>query len=72
MKPTAKDLKAMNIIDEVVPEPAGGAHRDYAKAAENLGKVLRRNLAELSDLSGDELVQDRYQKFRALGVFSGR
>ncbi|MCY1077738.1 acetyl-CoA carboxylase carboxyltransferase subunit alpha [Archangium lansingense] len=72
MKPTAKDLKEMNIIDEVVPEPAGGAHRDYSKAAENLGKVLRRNLAELSELSGDELVQDRYQKFRALGVFSGR
>jgi acetyl-CoA carboxylase carboxyl transferase subunit alpha len=70
MKPTAKDLKEMNIIDEIVPEPAGGAHRDHVKAADNLGKVLRKNLSELTQLSGDELVQDRYQKFRALGVFS--
>jgi acetyl-CoA carboxylase carboxyl transferase subunit alpha len=68
---TAKDLMEMNVIDELVPEPAGGAHRDHVKAAENLAKVLRKNLAELSQLSGDELVQDRYQKFRALGVFSG-
>jgi len=72
LKLTAKDLKGMNVIDEIVPEPAGGAHRDYAKAADNLGKALRKNLAELTQLSGDELIQDRYQKFRALGVFSGR
>jgi acetyl-CoA carboxylase carboxyl transferase subunit alpha len=72
LKLTARDLEEMNVIDEIVPEPAGGAHRDYARAAENLGKVLRKNLGELSELSGDELVQDRYRKFRALGVFSGR
>jgi acetyl-CoA carboxylase carboxyl transferase subunit alpha len=67
---TAKDLMEMNVIDELVPEPAGGAHRDHVKAADNLAKVLRKNLAVLSQLSGDELIQDRYQKFRALGVFS--
>jgi acetyl-CoA carboxylase carboxyl transferase subunit alpha len=72
LKLTAKDLKGMNVIDDIIPEPAGGAHRDHTKAAENLAKALRKNLAELSELSGDELVQDRYQKFRALGVFSGR
>jgi acetyl-CoA carboxylase carboxyl transferase subunit alpha len=72
LKLTAKDLKGMNIIDDIIPEPPGGAHRDYTKMAENLAKALRKNLAELTDLSGDELVQDRYQKFRALGVFSGR
>jgi acetyl-CoA carboxylase carboxyl transferase subunit alpha len=72
LKLTAKDLKGMNVIDDIVPEPAGGAHRDYAKMSENLGKALRKNLSELSELSGDELVQDRYKKFRALGVFSGR
>jgi acetyl-CoA carboxylase carboxyl transferase subunit alpha len=72
LKLTAKDLKGMNVIDEIIPEPAGGAHRDYTKSAENLGKALRKNLGEPSELSGDELVQDRYQKFRALGVFSGR
>ncbi|PTL85433.1 acetyl-CoA carboxylase carboxyltransferase subunit alpha [Vitiosangium sp. GDMCC 1.1324] len=72
LKLTAKDLKEMNVIDEIIPEPAGGAHRDYAKAAENLGKALRKNLGELVELTANELVQDRYQKFRALGVFSGR
>jgi len=72
LKLTAKDLKTMNVIDDIVPEPAGGAHRDYTKAAENLGRALRKNLGELVELSADELVQDRYKKFRALGVFSGR
>jgi acetyl-CoA carboxylase carboxyl transferase subunit alpha len=72
LKLTAKDLKTMNVIDDIVPEPAGGAHRDYTKAAENLGRALRKHLGELVELSADELVQDRYQKFRSLGVFSGR
>ncbi len=72
LKLTAKDLKGMNVIDDIIPEPAGGAHRDYTKAAENLGKALRKHLGELSELSADALVQDRYKKFRALGVFSGR
>ena len=71
LKLTAKDLYEMKVIDEVVPEPAGGAHRDPPKSAENLGKALRKHLGELTELSPDELVQDRYQKFRALGVFSG-
>ena len=69
-KLTAKDLKAINVIDEVVPEPPGGAHRNPAKAAENLGRVLRKHLATLSELSPDALVEDRYKKFRALGVFT--
>jgi acetyl-CoA carboxylase carboxyl transferase subunit alpha len=72
LKLTAKDLHEMKVIDEVVPEPAGGAHRDPARAAENLGKVLRKHLAQLTDMTPDELVKDRYDKFRALGVFSGR
>ncbi len=72
LKLTAKDLKGMQVIDEVVPEPEGGAHRDHTKMAENLGKVLRKHLGELSALSPEALVQDRYRKFRALGVFSGR
>jgi acetyl-CoA carboxylase carboxyl transferase subunit alpha len=72
LKLTAKDLLGHKVIDEVVPEPAGGAHRDPAKAAESLGKVLRKHLSELAELTPDELVKDRYEKFRALGVFSGR
>ncbi len=72
LKLTAKDLLGLKVVDELVPEPPGGAHRDPAKAAENLGKALRKYLAELSELSPDALVKDRYDKFRALGVFSGR
>jgi acetyl-CoA carboxylase carboxyl transferase subunit alpha len=72
LKLTAKDLLGLKVIDEVVPEPPGGAHRDPAKAAENLGKALRKHLSELAELSPEELVKDRYKKFRALGVFSGR
>ncbi|MDC0707801.1 acetyl-CoA carboxylase carboxyltransferase subunit alpha [Stigmatella sp. ncwal1] len=71
LKLTAKDLLGMKIIDEVIAEPAGGAHRDPLKAAEGLGKVLRKHLSELSAMSPDALVKDRYDKFRALGVFSG-
>jgi acetyl-CoA carboxylase carboxyl transferase subunit alpha len=72
LKLTAKDLLGMKVVDEVVPEPAGGAHRDPPKAAENLGKALRKHLSELAELTPEELVKDRYDKFRALGVFSGR
>ena len=72
LKLTAKDLKGMGIIDEIVPEPAGGAHRDHARAADNLAKALRKNLTDLAALSPDALVQDRYTRFRKLGVFSGR
>jgi acetyl-CoA carboxylase carboxyl transferase subunit alpha len=72
LKLTARDLEAMKIVDEIIPEPPGGAHRDHAKAAENVAKVLRKHLTELAELSADELIQDRYQRFRALGVFTER
>ena len=71
LKLTARDLLQFEIVDEVVPEPAGGAHRDPAKMAETLGKSLRKHLASLSKLSGESLVEDRYRKFRAMGVFTG-
>jgi acetyl-CoA carboxylase carboxyl transferase subunit alpha len=70
-KLTAKDLLQLKVIDEVVPEPAGGAHRDPARAAESLGRVLRKHLDKLKSLTGDQLVEDRYKKFRAMGAFSG-
>ena len=70
-KLTAKDLKGFGIIDEVIPEPAGGAHRDPARAAEQLGKALRKHLGALSGMREDALVNDRYKKFRALGAFTG-
>jgi acetyl-CoA carboxylase carboxyl transferase subunit alpha len=67
---TARDLFEMKVIDEVVPEPAGGAHRDPAKAAESLRKALGRHLAQLKALDPEALVRDRYQKFRSMGVFA--
>jgi acetyl-CoA carboxylase carboxyl transferase subunit alpha len=69
---TARDLHQMKVVDELVPEPAGGAHRAPAEVAESLGRVLRKHLAALRPLSPEALVEDRYRKFRALGVFGGR
>src|SRR5262245_45255565 len=71
MKLTAKDLAQVFVVDEVIPEPPGGAHRDPARAAEALGRVLRKHLAALKGLGPDALVADRYKKFRAMGMFSG-
>lgn len=67
---TARDLLEMKVIDDVVVEPAGGAHRDPPRAAEALGKALRKHLSQLKGMTPDELVRDRYAKFRAMGVFS--
>jgi acetyl-CoA carboxylase carboxyl transferase subunit alpha len=69
LKGTARDLLKLGIIDEVVPEPLGGAHRDPAAAAENLRSVLIRNLDELAELATPDLVEKRYQKYRAMGSF---
>ncbi|ARD47188.1 acetyl-CoA carboxylase carboxyltransferase subunit alpha [Sporosarcina sp. P37] len=70
MKITAPDLKEMNIIDEVIPEVLGGAHRDAAKQANEMRETVRRSLNELCKLSPEELIDNRYKKFRAIGVFS--
>ncbi len=72
LKVTAPDLLALKVIDEVVKEPQGGAHRDHALMAKTLDGVLKKHYDELKKLSPDQLVSDRYAKFRALGVFSGR
>jgi acetyl-CoA carboxylase carboxyl transferase subunit alpha len=72
LKLTAKDLLGMKVIDEVIAEPPGGAHRNPPKAAEALGKALKKHLGVLGAMNPSKLVDDRYKKFRALGVFSGR
>ncbi|HOJ40315.1 MAG TPA: acetyl-CoA carboxylase carboxyl transferase subunit alpha, partial [bacterium] len=69
LKLTAPELLQLGIIDEVVPEPPGGAHRDPAKAAEVLAKAMRKHLTELKTISLEELVELRYQKYRKMGVF---
>jgi len=67
MKITAQDLLALGIIDEIVPEPEGGAQRNHEAAARMLEPVLERSLDELSRLSIAELLERRYQKFRRMG-----
>jgi acetyl-CoA carboxylase carboxyl transferase subunit alpha len=69
MKMTAPDLQRLGIVDEVVPEAPGGAHRDFDITARNLGSALRRHLGELRALAPDNLLDQRYQKFRQMGAF---
>ena len=69
MRITAPDLQKAGVIDAVIPEPIGGAHRSWEDAAANLRLALRDHLGQLRPLSGDALVQDRYEKFRRIGVF---
>jgi acetyl-CoA carboxylase carboxyl transferase subunit alpha len=69
MRITAPDLQKAGVIDAVIPEPIGGAHRSWEDAAANLRLALREHLGQLRPLSGDALVQDRYEKFRRIGVF---
>jgi acetyl-CoA carboxylase carboxyl transferase subunit alpha len=69
MKITAPDLRELGIIDEIVPEPSGGAHNNPEEAARNLEPFLERALDELGRLSASELVERRYQKFRRMGQF---
>jgi acetyl-CoA carboxylase carboxyl transferase subunit alpha len=66
---TSKDLSRLGVVDDVLDEPLGGAHRDHHQMASRLKTYLGRALAELEDLSADELVQQRYAKFRRIGVF---
>jgi acetyl-CoA carboxylase carboxyl transferase subunit alpha len=66
---TAPDLLAFGIVDEIVQEPAGGAHRDPAVAAKTLQEVLARNVRELLAVPTAELLERRYRKFRSIGKF---
>jgi acetyl-CoA carboxylase carboxyl transferase subunit alpha len=69
LKITAPDLFHINVIDEVVEEPIGGAHRDPRRAAELLKEAITRNLAEIKIMPAEDLVKLRYEKFRKLGTF---
>jgi len=69
LKLTADNLKSLGLIDEIVPEPPGGAQEDHIAAAEFLRQYLRRSLDDLSGMNAEELVEHRYRKFRTMGNF---
>jgi acetyl-CoA carboxylase carboxyl transferase subunit alpha len=69
MKTTAPDLVRLGVIDGIVPEPVGGAHRDWEVAAAHLKAALREHLAALADTPAAALVSERYEKFRRMGAF---
>ncbi len=72
LKLSAADLMELGIIDEVIPEPMGGAHHDHVAAANNLKKQVIRQLTELSAIDHDTLLEQRYQKFRGFGEYRER
>ena len=66
---TSDDLLRFGLIDEIIAEPAEGAHADHDAAAKALGDSLHRHLESLSGLTAEQLVEDRYKKFRLMGSF---
>jgi acetyl-CoA carboxylase carboxyl transferase subunit alpha len=70
LKLTAPDLLKLGVVDEVIPEPEGGAHRSREEAARNLKEALLKRLTELKARPRDVLVDSRYEKFRKMGVFA--
>jgi len=70
MKITANDLLRFGVIEEIIPEPQGGAHRDPAAQAEAIRDAVWRHLQELNAMSPAELVEDRYRKFRRVGAYA--
>ena len=67
LKMTAKDLMNLGVIDEIIPEPVGGAHRFPKETIQNVGKAIERSLKELSEMDGETLVLHRQEKFLAMG-----
>jgi acetyl-CoA carboxylase carboxyl transferase subunit alpha len=69
MRITAPDLLRLGVIDAIVPEPAGGAHRGWEATADNLRTALRTQLGALREQTATMLVSERYEKFRRIGAF---
>ncbi|MGB9612789.1 MAG: acetyl-CoA carboxylase carboxyltransferase subunit alpha, partial [Candidatus Margulisiibacteriota bacterium] len=70
MKITAKDLYELGVIDEIIKEPIGGAHQDPELAAKNIKSAIIKHLEPLLSLSHRELIADRYNKYRKMGIFN--
>jgi acetyl-CoA carboxylase carboxyl transferase subunit alpha len=72
LRVTAPDLQELGIVDDVIPEPLGGAHRDPSEAARAVGKAIEKHLDELGRIPVDRLIEDRMAKFMKMGVFSDK
>jgi acetyl-CoA carboxylase carboxyl transferase subunit alpha len=70
LKISADSLYELEIIDGIIPEPLGGAHRDYKMSANNLKSVILSAISELKEISMDKLLENRYNKFRKIGIYS--
>ncbi|MEN1968240.1 acetyl-CoA carboxylase carboxyl transferase subunit alpha [Lentibacillus sp. N15] len=70
MKITSYDLQELGIIEQIIPEPRGGAHRDLKQQAANIAPVLQQSLAELTNVSADELLENRWQKYKQIGSYT--
>ncbi len=68
LKLTAKDLYELGVVDEIIPEPLGGAHKDVNKTIENVKNSVVRNISELINIPLDELVKKRYKKYRVISL----
>ncbi|HEY7470958.1 MAG TPA: acetyl-CoA carboxylase carboxyltransferase subunit alpha [Gemmatimonadota bacterium] len=71
MKITAQDLERLRIVDEIVPEPMGGAHTDYAATARAISDTIRRHLGEVAGWSVDDRIRRRREKYRGMGAWKG-
>jgi acetyl-CoA carboxylase carboxyl transferase subunit alpha len=69
LKLTAKDLYELKLIDGIIKEPLGGAHRKPQDAAENIKQAIKKELAAFKNISKEKLLESRYEKFRSIGVF---
>ena len=70
LKLTAKDLLELGVVDEVIPEPLGGAHRDFDTTAATLKKTILKHLDKLAEMKTSELLEARYKKYRKIGEFT--
>lgn len=69
LKITSEDLKQLGVIDDIIPEPRGGAHRDLKQQAANIDEVLEKSLTQLRDYTADELLDNRWNKYKQIGEF---
>jgi acetyl-CoA carboxylase carboxyl transferase subunit alpha len=69
LKISANDLFQFGIIDEIVPEPLGGAHQDHKLAAKYIKEAILKHLAELKNMTPEELIAQRVEKFQSIGVY---